>query len=349
MKPEDFRAAWRAAADSGLAGLCVPGRFGGGGLGAVDTAEAVEAAGRDAQDLGLVFGMMAHLLACAMPVAEFGSDELRAGVLPRLCSGEWIAGNAITEREAGSDTGKLSTTAVRTDDHYLLTGEKSFVSNATVADVFVVYAVTDPALGYLGISALLVERDSPGVTVGEPLPKLGLTGCPAAVVRFEDCPVPAANLIGREGSGAAVFRASMRWERTCLFAAYLGAMDGLLDRTVEHARSRRQFGRPIGANQAVSHRLADLKVRVESARALLYRACAAMDRGEVGDLDVAMAKLAVSEAAVEVGLAAVQIFGAAGYAGAGSVDALLRDAIGSTIFSGTSEIQRELIAKEMGL
>ncbi|RCG33321.1 acyl-CoA dehydrogenase [Sphaerisporangium album] len=340
---------WERCAGLGLTGLSVPAAHGGGGLGFLDTARTVEAFGRGCPDMGLVFATMAHLFACAMPVAEHGAPELRERTLPGLCSGELIGANAITEEDAGSDVTAITTRAVRDGGDYVITGAKSFVSNAPVADVFTVYASTDPAFGHLGLSAFAVRRDTPGLTVGEPFAKVGLDSCPAAMVWLDGCRVPAANRLGREGQGAAIFQSSMRWERTCLFAAYLGRTERLLERCVAHAAERRQFGRRIGGNQAVSHRIARLRLRLEAARLLLWQACWRLDRGEHAVLDIAMAKLAVSEGAVQAGLDAMQIFAGAGVRAGGGIERELRDALPATVFSGTSEIQLEQIAKELGL
>lgn len=346
--PKSLRVAWKDAAGIGLAGLCLPEEHGGGGLGALDTALSLEAFGRSCPDMGLVFGIAAHLLSCAVPIQEFGTDE--AGrLLAGMASGDLIAGNAMTEDEAGSDVGRLRTTAVRSGEGYRLDGEKSFVSNAPVADVFVTYAVTDPSAGFLGISAFAVPRDLDGVVVGPPLPKMGLHGCLAARVRFDGCVVPAQYLLGAEGSGGAIFQHSMAWERGCLFAAYLGLMDRQLAECVARTTGRRQFGRRLAGFQAVAHRIARMRQRLESARLLLYRACWLLDQGRSDVTAIAMAKVAVSEAAVANSLDAMQLFGSSGYLAGTGIEEQLRDCLPTTVFSGTTEIQLELIARETGL
>jgi alkylation response protein AidB-like acyl-CoA dehydrogenase len=340
---------WKRCASLGLTGLSVPRQYGGEGHSFLSTARAVEAFGRGAPDMGLVFGSMAHLFACAMPIAENGDESIRREMLPRMCSGELIGANAITEQDAGSDVSRLATTAERVGDSYVITGEKTFVSNGPVADVFVVYASSQPGLGYLGLSAFAVDRGTSGLVVGEPFGKLGLRRCPASTLRLDRCVVPESRRLGRDGEGAAIFQAAMRWERTCLFAAYAGRTERLLDRCVDHARHRKQFGRPIGANQAVSHRVARMRMRLDAARLLLWQACWRLDQAEPAAAEVAMAKLAISEGAVEAALEAVRIFGADGIRDDGGLEKELRDAVPSTIFSGTSEIQLELIARELGL
>jgi alkylation response protein AidB-like acyl-CoA dehydrogenase len=340
---------WRTVGRLGLLGLCLPAEHGGGGLGALETAGLVEAFGRACDRTGLVFAASAHLFACAVPIAEFASDAVRKRLLPGLASGELVAGNAMTETDAGSDVSHLATTAERTDGGWLLNGVKSFVSNGPAADVLVTYATTDPEAGHLGVTGFVVERDTPGLHVGEPFDKLGLAACPAGAVTFENCFVPEENVLGGEGAGGAVFQHSMGWERACLFAGYLGLMDRLIEQCVAHVRSRRQFGRRIADFQAVANRLVDMKMRAESARLLLYRACWSMDQGADSLLQVALSKLAVSEGALAAALDAVRVFGARGYQSDHGIATYLRDTVPSTIFSGTSDIQRLLIAKEMGL
>jgi L-prolyl-PCP dehydrogenase len=199
------------------------------------------------------------------------------------------------------------------------------------------------------VSAFAVERGTPGLVVGEPFTKLGLEPCPAGGLRLDHCVVPARRRIGSDGQGAAIFQSAMRWERTCLFAAYAGRIERLAELCADHARSRVQFGRPIGSNQAISHRLARMRMRLDSARMLLWRACWQLERGGPAAAEVAMAKLAISEAAAESAMDAVRIFGGDGIRSDRGIDRELRDAIPSLIFSGTSEMQLELIVREMGL
>lgn len=340
---------WRACGKMGLLGLSIPERNGGMGLSALSTARMVEAFGCGCEDMGLVFSAAAHLFACAMPISDFGEEPLQRRLLPGLARGALIGANAITEAEAGSDVFALRTTARRDGDHYVLSGVKSFVTNGPIADVFVVYAKTDPTHGFLGISAFVVDRGAPGLTLGGAMVKMGLTTSPTCSIYLDECRVPVANRLGEEGQGAAVFESSMRWERACLFAGYIGAMDRQLDRTIGYARERRQFKKRIGRHQAVGHRIANMKLRLESARLLLYHGCWKIDQGGDATLDVSLAKLAVSEAAIQSGLDAIQVFGGSGVIAETGVERALRDAVPTTLFSGTSEIQRDLIARRLGL
>lgn len=343
------RKRWASLGDMGMLGLSVPQPYGGMGLDAVTTARVVEALGRGAEDAGLVFAACAHLFAATMPIVEHGGEALKRRVLPAMVAGECIGANAITEPGAGSDALALATRAERQGDEYVLDGDKSFVTNGPVADVLIVYASTAPEHGYLGVSAFVVERESGGVMLGEPFHTLGLGSAPIGPVYFEGCRVPAENRLGEEGDGGRIFQSSMHWERCCLFAMYVGAMERQLEQAVEYARERRQFRRPIGKNQAVSHRIVDMKLRLESARLLLYRACWERAQGRNAAALVSLAKVAVSEAAVQSGLDLIHVYGGAGVMTETGVDRGMRDALPATIFSGTNDVQRELVAKELGL
>lgn len=339
----------RRCGEHGLLGLGVAAEHGGGGHSLLTTAGALEALTFGCGDVGLAFTIGAHLFACCAPIAEFGAPDLRARVLPRLARGEQLAANAITEEGAGSDVHALAATARRDGDDYVLAGAKSFVTNAPNADIFLVYAKTEPAHGFLGISAFVVERDRPGLRVGPPLDKLGLRSARAAPVELVDCRVPAANRVGDEGQGGPIFARSMQVERAGLAAVWTGDMARRLAEAVEHARTRRQFGKPLGKHQAVAHRLADMKLRLESGRLLWQRACWLIDQDRATPLDVSLAKLAVGEAAVQSGRDIVDLFGARGFLVEHGVERHLRDAIAATIASGTAAMQRDIIARELGL
>ncbi|MEV5379578.1 L-prolyl-[peptidyl-carrier protein] dehydrogenase [Streptomyces nondiastaticus] len=346
--PDDFRRRWQLAGKQGLTGASVPAAYGGSGLCAVTTAALMEALGYGCADQGFAFSVAAHLFAAVMPITEFGTEEQKQRWLPPLASGEAIAAHAITEPEAGSDALNLRTRAERKGDAYVLNGSKCFTTNSPVADVFVLQAATSPGGGFFGLTTFVLAADTPGLTVGPRYDKVGLRGSPMADVYLTDCVVPAADVLGEEGSGAGIFSSSMKWERTCLFATYLGAMRRVLESTVEHAREREQFGRAIGGFQAVSHRIVDMTLRLESARLMLYKAACGLDAGSDDEIAPALAKLAVSEAAVQLGLDAVQLRGALGILG-GEAETFLRDALPSRIFSGTNEIQKNNVARALGL
>ena len=339
-------AAWTLLGRFGLLGIASPQRYGGTNLDALTMARVVEALGQGCEDMGVVFAACAHLFACVAPIVEHGSDELRSHVLPRLTSGEWIGANAITEASSGSDVSNLKTLAEQDGDHYILSGTKTYVTNGPVADVFLVYATQNPAHGFLGISAFIVERETPGLTVGPALCTVGLHSAPIAQVYLQDCRIPARNRLGSEGRGSAIFASSMLIERSCLFAMYVGAMQRLLDRVIDHATEKRLVGQRF---QAMRHRIVDMKLQIEAARLLLYRACWEIDRGLPATMNVALAKLAVSETVIRASLDSFELLGAAAYLCENGFEEGLRDALPGAIFSGTSAIQRELIARELGL
>jgi L-prolyl-PCP dehydrogenase len=343
------RKEWKMCGEFGLLGLSIPEEYGGIGLDALSTALAVEAFGQGCRDAGLVFSACAHLFACLMPILESGSEETKMAFLPKLASGEWVGANAITESEAGSDVFALKTKAVQEGDHYLITGSKTYVTNGPVADVFLVYATTNPSYGHMGISAFIVEKSSQGLTISSPFSKMGLTTSPICQIFLDECRVPAKNRLGKEGDGASIFKQSMIWERACLFAAYVGAMERQLNQAIEYAIQRKQFRKSIGKNQAISHRIVDMKMRLDCAKLLLYRACWLKDQKRDATTEISLSKLAISEAAVASGLDLIQIYGGNGFITENGIERALRDAIPSKIFSGTSEIQKDIIAKGLGL
>jgi len=340
---------WNEAAAFGLAGLPIPEAFGGSGLDALDTALMVEALGKGCEDGGLVFSLCAHMFASAVPIWRSGSVEHAQRYLRDLAEGRLICANATTEPEAGSDVFSMKSTARRQGSDYVLDGVKCFITNAPVADLFLVYATTDPSRGLFGVTAFLVPRDTPGLRVVPEHHKTGLRTSPWGTVYLDGCKVSEEARLGPEGSGAALFEESMIWERGCLMAFYVGAMDRSLEKCLEHVRSRKQFGHPLGGFQAVSHRIVDMKLRLETSRLLLYRACELHRMGKRCDEAVALSKLWITESAVQSGLDAVQLFGGSGVATETGVDSLLRDAIPGRIVSGTSEIQRAIVARVLGL
>jgi len=343
------RKLWDECAEFGLCGLPLPEAWGGSGLDAVDTMLVVEALGQACEDGGLVFSLGAHMFASAVPIWRSGATEIHARYLRDLATGKLLCANATTEPEAGSDIHAMKASARRDGDDYVLDGSKCFITNAPVADLFLVYAKTDPAAGFMGISAFVVPRDTAGLRVVAEHGKTGLRTSPWGSVYLQDCRVPVAARVGPEGAGAGLFGESMIWERCCLFAYYVGAMERALDGAIEHVRNRQQFGKRLGSFQSVQNRIVDMKLRLETSRLLLYRTGELHRQGKRCDDAVAMCKLWISEAAVQSGLDAVQIFGGTGVSLETGVDALLRDAIPARIFSGTSEMQRTIIARLLGL
>jgi alkylation response protein AidB-like acyl-CoA dehydrogenase len=341
--------AWRQCAEFGVLAMPVPKEHGGLGLGLSALLAVMEGLGYGTRDQGLLFSLNAHLWTNTIPILRYGTAEQRQRFLPGLCDGSLIGANAASEPDAGSDVFSMRTRAVRDGDAYVLNGTKMFVTNATVADLYVAYATLDPALGVTGITAFIVERNTPGLTISRKLHKMGLRTSPMAEVIFDDCRVPVSQRLGREGRGVEVFECSMEWERGCILASCLGVMRRQLEDCIRHARSRKQFGRPIGKNQSVANRIVDMKVRLETCRPLVHRIGELKDRDKPAMLEAALAKLYVSDCFIKSSLDAVQIFGGYGYMTEQQVERDLRDAVGSGLYSGTSEIQRNIIAKALGL
>jgi alkylation response protein AidB-like acyl-CoA dehydrogenase len=340
---------WKSCARFGLLGMPVPEKYGGLGLGLSELVAVMEGLGYAMRDQGLLFSINAHLWTNTLPILVYGTEEQRQQYLPGLSNGELIGANAASEPGAGSDIFAMRTRAERRGDGYVLNGQKMFVTNAPVADLFATYATIDPALGATGVTAFIVESRSPGISISRKLHKMGLRTSPMAEVIFEDCYVPAVNRLGREGRGVQVFEASMEWERGCILASSLGLMRRQLEACLAHARARKQFGQSIGKFQSVANRLVDMKVRLDTCRPLVYRIGWLKDRNRPATLEAAVAKLYVSECFVKSSLDAVQIFGGYGYMTEQEVERDLRDAVGSTLYSGTSEIQRNVIARCLGV
>jgi alkylation response protein AidB-like acyl-CoA dehydrogenase len=333
----------------GLLGMPVPKEYGGLGLALTDIIAVMEGLGYGGKDAGLLFSVNAHLWTNTIPLLLHGDEEQKRRWLPGLCDGTLVGANGATEPDAGSDVFAMRTTARKRGDGYVLDGAKTFVTNAPVADLIVAYATVDPALGPLGVTAFVVERGRRGVAVGKPIEKMGLRTSPMAEVVFDGVELPATHRLGREGRGVEVFESSMEWERGCILASCLGVMRRQLERCIAHARTRRQFGQPIGKFQAVASRIVDMKLRLETSRLLVYRLGARKDRGEDATADAALAKLHVSDSFVKNGLDAIQVFGGYGYTAEYELERELRDAVGGTLYSGTTEIQRNILSRTLGL
>ena len=346
---EFWREGWIRCARFGIQGLPIPAEYGGKGLGLPATIAAMEGLGYGCADSGLIFALNASLWTNAIPLLRFGTEAQKRQYLPGLCDGTLVGANGASEVEAGSDIFSMQTRATRTADGWTLDGRKIWVTSGPVADLFVCYATTDPAKGIMGISAFLVPKDAPGFRVVREIPKMGVRTVPMGEIAFEDCRLPADALLGREGRGAEAFNCSMEWERGAILAASLGTMRRQLERCVQHARKRTQFGKPIGKFQAVAHKIVDMKVRLETCRPLVYKIGWLKAQNRDATAEAAMAKLHVSECFVQNSLDAIQVFGASGYVTETGIERDLRDSVGSLIYSGTSAIQRNIIARQLGL
>ncbi|NOT26801.1 MAG: acyl-CoA dehydrogenase [Acidobacteria bacterium] len=340
---------WQKCAEFGVQGMPIPQEYGGLGLGILPLIGVMEGLGYGCRDSGLLFSLNAHLWTNSIPILIYGTEEQKTRWLPPLCDGSLVGANGASEPDAGSDIFSMRTRATRRGNEYVLNGAKTFVTNAPVADLFVVYATIDPALGPMGITAFIVERDRPGLNIGKHMEKMGLRTSPMAEVVLEDCIVPIDNRLGREGRGVEIFECSMEWERGCILGSFLGVMRRQLEGCIAHARSRKQFGKAIGKFQSVANRIVDMRVRLDTSRPMVYRIGELKEQNKTAVLEASIAKLYVSEALVQSALDAVQIYGGYGYMTEQEVERDLRDAVAGTLYSGTSEIQRNIIARSLGL
>jgi alkylation response protein AidB-like acyl-CoA dehydrogenase len=340
---------WKRVRESGMLGLPFDPARGGAGLDLPTTMFLLEALGQGCRDGGLSFSVATTICSTGVPLQHFGTDAQQERYLRRLCAGELIGAHAISEPDTGSDALNMRTRAVRDGDHFVLNGSKSFVTNGPVADVVVVYARTRPEGGPLGITAFLVDTDTPGFSAGQPLKKMGLTSSPMSELYFDDLRVPADRVLGGVGRGYLLLEHVMKWEILCSFVINIGEMQHRFDRCLEHARTRMQFGKPIGSYQAISHKLVDMRIRLETARRWLYDTADRLAAGQDVTEDVAISKLLTSEANVASGLAAIQIFGGNGYMSEYGLDQELANAVAGTIYSGTTEIQYNRISSVLGL
>ena len=272
---------WQACADHGIHGMAVPKAYGGTEQADIlDSMLVMEAMGKGCADMGLLFAMNAHMWTVQLPILHFSTEKQKRRFLPRMCSGEWIGAHAVTEPNTGSDMFALETIAEKCEGGYRLNGTKRLVTLAPIADVALVYGTIDPSKGKWGVTTFLVEGDRPGFRVGPTDEKMGLRTVPFGEIYLEDCVVPEENLLGKPGGGFALSQASMEYERCCILASQVGAMERQLDKAVEFARERKQFGQAIGKFQSVSNRIADMKMRIETARLLLYKTAWLKQQGE---------------------------------------------------------------------
>ncbi len=340
---------WAACCDHGILRCHIPEAYGGLGLSASDTVLTLEALGYGCRDNGLTLALGGQTWSVQEPIQVYGSEQQKQRYLPRLCSGEWIGSHGVTEVESGSDALSLQTRAQKVDGGYLLNGRKTYIGMAPLADLAVVLASTDPDAGKWGVSAFIVESAFDGFSQGEPRAKTGTRSNLLGDLVFEDCFVPEENLLGGEGVGVSLFTQTIAWERAFIHAGHLGAMQYVFERCVDYANERRQFGQAIGGFQSVSNRIADMRVRLETSRLLMFKAAAMKDASLDASIECAMAKLHIGESLLECATDAVRIHGARGYLQEFEIERHLRDSIGGVIYAGTSDIQRNLIASLAGV
>ena len=336
---------WKKMGDLGILGMTVSEEYGGAGMSYLAHTIAMEEISRASASVGLSYG--AHSNLCVNQIFLNGTDAQRAKYLPGLVSGEQVGALAMSEPGAGSDVVSMKLRAERQGDHFILNGNKMWITNGPDASTYVIYAKTDINAGPRGITAFIVERDYPGFSRAQKLDKLGMRGSNTCELVFEDCPVPAENILGKEGDGARVLMSGLDYERAVLSGGAVGLMQAALDVVVPYVHERKQFGQAIGEFQLMQGKLADMYVTLNASRAYLYAVCQACDRGETSRKDAAGAILFCAENATKLALDAIQCLGGNGYINDYPTGRLLRDAKLYEIGAGTSEIRRMLIGREL--
>lgn len=336
---------WRKMGDMGLLGMTVGEQYGGTGMGYMAHTIVMEEISRASASVGLSYG--AHSNLCVNQIWLNGNDEQRVKYLPRLVSGEHIGALAMSEPGAGSDVVSMKLRAEKRGDYYVLNGNKMWITNGPDANTYVIYAKTDLQAGPRGITAFIVERDLPGFSRAQKLDKLGMRGSNTCELVFEDCKVPAENILGKEGDGVRVLMSGLDYERTVLSGGCIGLMQACMDVVVPYVHERKQFGQAIGEFQLMQGKLADMYVMLNASRAYLYAVARACDRGETSRKDAAGAILYCAENATKMALEAIQVLGGNGYINDYPTGRFLRDAKLYEIGAGTSEIRRMLIGREL--
>ena len=329
----------------GIFGIPFPVNYGGAGGNNILYSMAVEELSRVCATTGVV--VSAHTSLCAAPIYEHGTEEQKMKYLPKLCSGEWLGAFGLTEPNAGTDAAAQQTTAVDAGDHYILNGNKIFITNAAYAHVYIVMAMTDKSQGTRGISAFIVERDFRGFSIGKKEKKRGIRGSATCELIFENCIVPKENLLGKVGKGFSIAMKTLDGGRVGIASQALGIAQGAMDETVKYVKERKQFGRTIGQFQNTQFQLADLDTKIEAARLLVRAAAFKKDQKLPFSVDAARAKLFAAETAMEVTTKAVQFHGGYGYTREYPVERMMRDAKITEIYEGTSEVQRMVISSAL--
>ena len=339
---------WEKLASFGILGLTFPEELGGSGADLVTCCLAGEALGHAGVDGGSLLAWGAHTYLCAHNIFDYGTEEQKRTYVPRLASGEWIGCMGLTEPGSGSDAASLRTTAVKKADRYVLNGSKTFITNAPVADVFVVFANVDRSRKHEGITAFIVEKGTKGLSTGSPFHKMGCRCSATSEVFFDDCEVPEENVLGGEGKGWLIALSGVEWDRCTLLSLMLGAALCNLDLCARYANERRQFNRPIRAFQAIQRRIADMKVFIEASRLAIYRVASAKDRGRMlNPLQAAVSKVYAGDRGFEMASESVQIFGGYGFMHEYPVERNFRDSKLAAIGGGTSDIMRMIVSRIM--
>ncbi|MFG0215078.1 acyl-CoA dehydrogenase [Brevibacillus porteri] len=331
--------------EMGLMGIPIAEEWGGAGADFISYILAIHEISKVSATVGVILSV--HTSVGTNPILYFGTEEQKRKYVTKLASGEYLGAFALTEPHAGSDASSIRTTAVKKGDEYILNGNKVFITNGGEADTYIAFAVTDSTKGTKGISAFIVDKDTPGFTVGKKEKKMGLHGSYTTELIFDNARVPAANLLGQEGQGFCIAMANLDSGRIGIAAQALGIAEAAVEYATEYARERKQFGQPIGKQQAIAFKLADMATKAEVARLLVYRAAWLRSQGISCGMEASMAKRFATDSAMELATEAVQIFGGYGYTREYPVERLFRDAKVTQIYEGTNEIQRIVIAKHL--
>ncbi len=329
----------------GLMGIPIPTEYGGAGASNQIYSMAVEEVSKACGSTGVI--LSAHTSLCVAPIYEYGTEEQKQKYLPKLCSGEWIGAFGLTEPNAGTDAAMQQTTAVEEEDAWVLNGSKIFITNAGAADIFIIFAMTNRSVGTRGISAFIVEKGTPGFSIGKEEKKLGIRASSTCELIFENCRIPKENLLGRMDRGFGVAMKTLDGGRIGIAAQALGIAQGAMDETVQYTKERKQFGRQIAQFQNTQFQLADLETKIQASRLLVRNAAFKKDANQPYSVDAAMAKLMASETAMEVTVKAVQFHGGYGYTREYPIERMMRDAKITEIYEGTSEVQRMVISSNL--
>lgn len=335
----------RKMGELGLMGIPIPEKYGGAGMDFTSYMIAVHELSKVSATVGVILSV--HTSVGTNPILYFGNEEQKQKYVPKLASGEYLGAFALTEPSAGSDAAALRTRAVKKGDKYILNGSKIFITNAGAADTYIVFASTDPDAGSRGISAFIVEKDTPGFSIGKKEKKMGMNGSNTCEIIFDQAEVPAENLLGSEGEGFKVALSNLEAGRIGIAAQSLGIAEAGLEYSVQYAKDRKQFGKPIGAQQGLAFMLADMATRVEAAKLLTYRAANMRSKNQPCGKEASMAKLYASQTAMKVAVDAIQVHGGYGYTKEYPVERLFRDAKVCEIYEGTSEIQKIVLSKHL--
>ena len=338
---------WHKLADMGMMGIAYPEEYGGAGLSYLTYIACCEELAKHCATTSVM--VSAHSSLCCWPIEHFGTEEQKQKYLPALCSGEKLGAFGLTEPGAGTDAAMQKTTAEDKGDHWLINGSKIFITNAGYASVFVIFAMTDKSLGTKGSSAFIVDRDTPGFSVGAHEKKMGIRGSSTCELIFDNCKVPKENLLGEIGKGFKIAMMTLDGGRIGIGAQALGIAQGCIDQTVKYTQERIQFGKRISQFQNTQFQLADMQTKVDAARLLIYRAAQAKQDGEPYSHLAAMGKLFASETASDVTRRCVQLVGGYGYTREYPFERMMRDAKITEIYEGTSEVQRMVISGWMGV